>query len=124
MEGKCGFTGRGEQQIGAKRRLPSGHRDGLAGHALARHEVPAFVKLAVIRQKDLGNCAEQQPAVDHDCAIVEMPARPQRRPDDEYRRQFTADFDKPADFGFDLVEQSALKQQVVDRVRGQPELRK
>ena len=38
--------------------------------------------------------------------------------------QFTADFDKPADLGFDLVEQRALKQQVVDRVGGQPEFRK
>ncbi len=83
--------------------------------------MPPLVKFAVIRQKHLGNDAEQPTPVDHRAAIIEMPAVPQRRPDDEHRQEIPARIDQPVDLPRRLVEHRILKQQIVDCIGREPE---
>ena len=58
-----------------------------AAPVVARGEPPALVELAVGRQVRLGRDPEDLAAVDHDRAVVEPVALPQRRADHEHRPQ-------------------------------------
>ena len=83
----------------------------------------ALVEFAVVRQEHLRHHPEQMPAVDHQAAIVEPPLDAQRRADDEHRRQLLAGGDQPIDLRRDGVEHGILKQQIVDRIGRQAQLR-
>ena len=75
MKGERRVAAGGEQQIDAEGRLMPGDRDRLPKHPLARGEVSPLVEFAIVRQKYLGDDAEQRAAVDDDAAIVETPLR-------------------------------------------------
>ena len=113
----------GEQEIAAKGRLVPGDCDRLTDDVLSRGEVPALIEFAVVRQKHLGDDAEQPSAMDDDAAIVEMPAVPQRRPDDKDREEVAAGGDQPVELALHLVEHRVLEQQIVDRIGRKAELR-
>ncbi len=123
VKGETRRAAGGKQQIRAERRFVPGYRDRLAGDTIARGEMPALVEFAVIRQEHLWNDAKQLSAVDHDRAVVKMPARAQRRADDNDRQPVPACPDQAIDLGFDRVEHRILKQQIVDRIGGQAQFR-
>ncbi len=114
----------GKQQIDAERRHVPGHRDRAVAHALARGEMAPLVEFAVVRQEHLRHHPEQLPAMDDEAAIVEMPPGAQRRADDEQRRQLFAGGNQPVDLGGHGIEHGILKQQIVDRIGRQAQLRK
>ena len=100
---------------------PAEH-DGAAAAVVAGGELPALVELPVVRQVRLRRDAEDPAAVDHDRAVEEPVAVPQRRPDDEHRPQVRRRRDQLGDRRLHRVEQRVLQEQVVDRVAGQREL--
>src|SRR5207253_10046429 len=102
----------GKQQIAPEWRLMPGDRDRLANRALARSEMPPLVELTVIRQKQLGDDAEQRAMVNDNAAIVEMPLQPQRRTDDKRREELAARTDQSVELLHDPVENRVLKQEI------------
>src|ERR1700730_16893902 len=116
MKGERRVAAGGKQQIAAEWRLMPGDRDRPADDALARGEMPPLVELAVVRQKHLGDDAEQRPVVNDDAAIVEMPLQPERRTDGKNREQLTARTNQSIELPHDPVEHCVLKQEIVDRV--------
>src|ERR1700738_5155943 len=87
VEGESRISPSGEQKITAKRRLVPGDLDQPADDVFSGGEVPPLIKFPVVRQKHLGHDPQQPAAMDDDAAIVEMPAVPQRRPDDKDREE-------------------------------------
>ncbi len=70
----------------------------------------ALVKLAVVRQKDLRDDAEQLTAMDRDRAVVKLAMRAQRRTDDKHGEPVTAGLDQTIDLDLDRGEHRILKQ--------------
>src|SRR5947208_2976432 len=123
MEGETGLAAGGKEQIAAEGCLVTGDNDRPAEDPVARGEVPSLVELTVIRQKHLGDHAKQRAAVNDDAAIVEMPVRPERRPDDKSREEVPGRTDQPIDLPRHLVEYGVLKQEIVDRIGGEAKFR-
>ncbi len=61
--------------------------------------------------------------MDGDAAIVEMPAVPQRRADDKDREEVATGRDQPLQLPLHFVEHRVLKQQIIDRISREAELR-
>src|SRR5438309_11617042 len=97
MKGEAGLPLGGEQDIAAEGRLVPGNLDRPADNGLAGGEVTPLIKFAVVRQKHLGDDAEQPSAMDDDPAIIEMTAMPYRRPDDKDREELGARRDQPVE---------------------------
>ena len=85
VDHESGKIRRFEKRIGAEGRGLSGDGDVLARNKSAGREVALFVKLAIIRQIDLGRHGEHAAAQDRHGAIIETPAMAQRRADDDQR---------------------------------------
>src|SRR5207253_7732370 len=94
----------GKQQIAPEWRLMPGDRDRPANRTLARSEMPPLVELTVIRQKHLGDDAEQRAMVNDNAAIVEVRLQPERRTDDKRREELAARADQPIELLHDTVE--------------------
>jgi len=58
-----------------------------------------------------------------DAAIVEMPAVPQRRPDDKDREEVATGRDQPLQLPLHLVEHRILEQQIIDRISREAQFR-
>ncbi len=113
----------GEHQVGAERDRLAGQCRFEADDAHAGREPAMLVELAVVRQERLRDGAEDPPARHDDRAVVESTVAANRCAEHEYRTQLARYLDEVRKSRLDAVEQRVLQQQVVDRIRGQPELR-
>ena len=117
-----GQVGGREHEVGPDRDRRPEQLD-LAADELPRGaELPLLVVLAVVGQIALGDDAEHAPAVDHEADVEDAVLRPQRPADDDHRQQLAAGGDELLDGVEHRVGQRVLLEEVVDRVRREPEL--
>ena len=86
VQHEAGQVGRGEQQVGAERRLDVADADD-AALVVAGRDLAALVELPVGRQVRLGHHAEHHAAVDDHGGVVDAVPVAQRRADHQHRQQ-------------------------------------
>jgi len=85
--------------------------------------MPTLVKLAIVRQKNFRDDTQKHATMDDDAAIIEVPLRPERCPDDKNREELGTRADQPIDLPHHLVEHRVLEQEIVDRIGRKTEFR-
>ena len=116
VEYEVGEVGRGEDQVGAERRLLPGDRDRQPGQPVAAREPALLVIFAVVGQECLGHHAQHATARDRDRAIVEAPGAWQRRADQQHRGELRARRDHLGQRGLGRGVCCRLQVEVVDGV--------
>ena len=91
------------------------------GHVAGR-ELPQLVELAVVRQVGLRRHAEDAPAVHDHRAVEEQAVDDERHADDRDHRDLARRGDDAPERGLRAVEERLLVEEVLARVRREPEL--